>query len=171
MSAAAKPHPFWNYSLSLYARAGVESACLALQEAGADVNLLLLCCWLGSLGRQLDSRSLEQLRAAAAPWQTEVVSSLRRARRAVKRGIAGAAPARTEELRRAIFAVELDAEYLEQILLADQALPLTAPARGGEPAAEVNLGRYLGLLAVGAATDAHARALLAACVDGGATPG
>ena len=40
--------PFWNFSLRLYARAGVPDACLALQARhGIDVNLLFCCLWLG----------------------------------------------------------------------------------------------------------------------------
>src|SRR3954470_3940357 len=41
------PHPFWNFSLELYAGEGVAEACLDLQERrGCDVNVLLFCCWL-----------------------------------------------------------------------------------------------------------------------------
>ena len=46
------PHPFWNFSLELYAGEGVAEACLDLQERrGCDVNILLFCCWLGASGR------------------------------------------------------------------------------------------------------------------------
>src|SRR5471030_292758 len=42
------PHPFWNFSLEIYAAEGVSGACLDLQERrGCDVNILLFCCWLG----------------------------------------------------------------------------------------------------------------------------
>ena len=41
---------FWDFSLEIYAKPGVAQACLALQdECGADVNLLLFCCWAGPL--------------------------------------------------------------------------------------------------------------------------
>lgn len=36
----------WNFALHLYARPGVEAACLALQDEGADVCLLLCGAWL-----------------------------------------------------------------------------------------------------------------------------
>ena len=166
LSQPEKNHPFWTFSLALYARAGVEPACLALQDSGADVNLLLLCCWLGSTGRQLERASLERLQRAASPWQAELLAPLRRARRAVKTGIAGMVPASGDQLRRCILAAELDAEYLEQLFLADQTLPLASPAGTGGPAAEINLGRYLGLLAIDVATDTHARVLLSACAEG-----
>ena len=55
------PHPFWRFSLRVYRAAGVQQACLALQEdCGADVNLLLLCGWQGLDGRALDRRRLRQ---------------------------------------------------------------------------------------------------------------
>ena len=49
--AASSPEPFWDYSLALYGRPGVEACCLRLQDRlGVDVNLLLLCCWLAARG-------------------------------------------------------------------------------------------------------------------------
>ena len=51
------PHPFWRFSLRVYRAAGVQQACLALQEdCGADVNLLLLCGWLVQSTRPLIER-------------------------------------------------------------------------------------------------------------------
>ncbi|OIQ96745.1 hypothetical protein GALL_212060 [mine drainage metagenome] len=165
-----KTHPFWTFSLALYARAGVEPACLALQESGADVNLLLLCCWLGDTGRQLDSSALERLRQAASPWQEEVLEPLRRARRAVKSGIAGMAPEWCAQLKHGILAAELDAEYAEQRFLAAQAAPLATPARPQQAVAD-NLRCYLGLLAIDAAVDGNAQVLRSACASGMAPPG
>ena len=40
------PTDLWDFAQRLYARPGVESACLHLQEAGADVCLLLCGAWL-----------------------------------------------------------------------------------------------------------------------------
>ena len=60
----------WDYAVDLYARPGVREACLALQDrAGADVNLLLLACWLGATGRRLDPAALARLRTDALAWQ------------------------------------------------------------------------------------------------------
>ncbi|MGI9492931.1 MAG: TIGR02444 family protein, partial [Geminicoccaceae bacterium] len=43
--------PFWDYSLSLYGRPGVEQACLELQRRhGLNVNLLLFAFWLADRG-------------------------------------------------------------------------------------------------------------------------
>ena len=71
----------WNFALELYARPGVEQACLELQDAGCDVCLLLTAAWLQGRGvRCLDER-LRALTELAGPWQREVVSPLRQTRR------------------------------------------------------------------------------------------
>ena len=142
-------HPLWRFSLGLYRRDGVEQACLGLQNAcGADVNLLLFCCWLASRGRALDKRSLRRAIAAVRPWQETVVRPLRRARRALKRPGAARPEARRARLRQDVFRLELDAEHVEQLLLARFAAGLPRPARRREPqaAAAASLERYLGLL-------------------------
>ncbi|CAN1605933.1 TIGR02444 family protein [Pseudomonas mediterranea] len=67
----------WNFSLDLYARPGVEQSCLALQEAGASVCLLLCGLWLEQRGVACDEQRLQQLRQLAEPWDKEVVQPLR----------------------------------------------------------------------------------------------
>ena len=49
------PTDLWDFAQRLYARPGVESACLHLQEVGADVCLLLTAGWLGGRGVKLMS--------------------------------------------------------------------------------------------------------------------
>ncbi len=45
-------NPFWQYSLEVYAKPEVAELCLSLQdEFGLDVNVLLFCGYLGSLGK------------------------------------------------------------------------------------------------------------------------
>lgn len=165
-----KSHPFWTFSLSFYARAGVRQACLALQEAGADVNLLLFCCWLGAEGRQLDKAQLTQLISAVAVWQEEVLAPLRRARRAVKNGIPGMPQELGAQLRRGVIAAELDAEYAEQLALAGEMTQMRAqiketPLAKPEIAVAANLRRYLELLSLEAPAAAHVQALLAAMLN------
>jgi len=143
------PNAFWNYSLKLYAVAAVADACLSLQErAGADVNLLLFCCWRGSLGHALGKPFLRKAMAAVADWQRQVIVPLRQARRFVKAGIPSIPFKRTEQLRSSIGSVELDAEYLEQLLLVHQ-IPSKSWAVSRHPMSAVisaNLRRYLELL-------------------------
>ncbi|CDF94953.1 MULTISPECIES: TIGR02444 family protein [unclassified Pseudomonas] len=67
----------WNFSLDLYARPGVEQSCLALQEAGASVCLLLCGLWLEQRGVACDEQRLQQLQRLAEPWDKQVVQPLR----------------------------------------------------------------------------------------------
>ncbi|CAI3791352.1 hypothetical protein GLGCALEP_00211 [Pseudomonas sp. MM221] len=67
----------WNYALALYARPGVEAACLELQAQGGNVCLLLCATWLQARGvAVLDARA-QALHDIAEPWQREVVAPLR----------------------------------------------------------------------------------------------
>ncbi|MBO4970761.1 MAG: TIGR02444 family protein, partial [Pseudomonas sp.] len=55
----------WNYCLNLYARPGVEQACLHLQDQGLDVCVLLCAAWLEARGVACDEVRLGQLNACA----------------------------------------------------------------------------------------------------------
>ena len=141
--------PFWRFSTRVYRAPLVARACLALQDGcGADVNLLLFCCWMGRNGWRLGRQTLRSAMRAAAPWQSEVVQPLRGARRALKQEYRGADREFCESLRKRIGAAELDAEYAEQHILARCAAELPPRARKCEPraAAQANLERYLDLL-------------------------
>ena len=98
----------WNYCLNLYARPGVEPACLHLQSQGLDVCLVLCAAWLEERGVACDEERLGQLKACAGPWQREVVQPLRLLRthwrEAATRDDALAA------LRKQIKSLELEAE-------------------------------------------------------------
>ncbi|MGO2131951.1 MAG: TIGR02444 family protein [Halomonas sp.] len=77
-------HPLWDFALALYARPGVEAACLKLQDdAGLDVCELLWLCWLSYHSLTLTGQAsllLEPVRA----WQRDMTYPLRRQRRALK---------------------------------------------------------------------------------------
>lgn len=74
------PTDLWRFAQDLYQQAGVEAACLHLQEQGADVCLLLCAVWLER--RQIDccAAYAQALRQRAQPWQQEVVMPLRQLR-------------------------------------------------------------------------------------------
>lgn len=72
----------WNHALALYARPGVEAACLHVQALGGDVCLLLCATWLQARGVTPDPARVQALRALAEPWQQEVVTPLRSLRQA-----------------------------------------------------------------------------------------
>ncbi|WP_397454079.1 TIGR02444 family protein [Pseudomonas sp. NA-150] len=71
------PSDLWSFTLNLYARAGVEQACLRLQASGANVCTLLCGAWLGRRGVECDADRLREIRQLATPWHDEVVQPLR----------------------------------------------------------------------------------------------
>lgn len=107
------PMDLWHFAQSLYARPGVESACLRLQDGGADVCLLLCGAWLERQGLDCTAPRLQQLLALAGPWQAQVVMPLRRLRQDW-RTAAGNDP-ELGRLREQVKVLELDAE--RQLLL------------------------------------------------------
>ena len=135
---------FWEFSQDLYGCPGVAEACLALQDRrGLDVNLLLFCCWTGIRGQALTAEELRRRIDTVGPWQDQVVKPLRAARRWLKEQRTAPTQA-AEALRQAIKAQELEAERLEQSILAEGAR--TEEARGTPALAAANLGAYFAAL-------------------------
>lgn len=113
---------FWEFSLEFHARPGVAPLCLALQDAhGVDVNIALLCCWLGE---PMDAAALAEADACVAEWRAEVVRPLRGVRRWLK--------GRDEALRAEVAKQELAAEQREQAMLFEWAVARW-PAAGAAP--------------------------------------
>lgn len=142
---------FWDYSVALYGRPGVEAACIELQQRHRiDVNLVLLCLWLGERGTALDGEALARLCHAADRWQVEVVRPLRTLRRRLKariadgepNSVAGDWPELAASIRERTIALEMDAEHLEQIHLGRVAAGLAAGATSGPALAGANLRHY-----------------------------
>jgi len=135
----AAAEAFWTFSLDLYARPGIADACLRLQDAYAlDVNLMLLCCWLGRRGCRLSAAELAAAEARAAPLRTQILTPLRAVRRALKTmPLAGAAGlyVRVKE-------VELAAEREEQRLLVAPWSRSPVASSGEGMAEAVNLTLY-----------------------------
>jgi uncharacterized protein (TIGR02444 family) len=131
----------WDYALDLYARPAVREACLALQDrAGADVNLLLLACWLGATGRRPDAATLARIRAEALAWQDAVVRPLRVARRELKRRLPELDPALRGPLaaaRASLAEVELATERAELLTLEAVCGPFGPGAADAAATAEV----------------------------------
>jgi uncharacterized protein (TIGR02444 family) len=144
-------NPFWDYSLELYRRPGVEGACLDLQRRhGLDVNLVLLCCWLGTRGIEVERDWLARATAMCERWQRGVIRPLREVRAGLKAelatppasGIAARWPELTAALRQRVLGAELDGEHLEQLLLAILADDLIDGPSCGVAVATRNLCRY-----------------------------
>jgi uncharacterized protein (TIGR02444 family) len=154
--------PIWPFARALYARPGVADACLALQSRhGADVDLLIYAAWIGASGRGLVELSdLAQLRAAAAPWQADIVLALRSIRRRLKLPLDAIAAEEGRQLSRRVLDVEIEAERLlleAWAANAAAASEASIPVRRGDAAANLEAG--LSLFSVGQAGDEDRRHL------------
>ncbi len=144
-------NPFWDFSLAVWGREAVEPACLALQARhGIDVNILLFCGWAGRRGRALYAADLGSLIEAARPWREAAVLPLSGLRVWLK--TQQVAPSATAEaLRERIKACELEAEAIEQALLA---AAIAVPEGAGGPAVTAeNMSRYFRALGIAPAAD------------------
>ena len=98
----------WNHALALYARPGVETACLDVQAMGGDVCLLLCATWLQARAVPFSEERAQALRVIAGPWQHDVVAPLRSLRQQWR------SPARHDThlaaLREQLKGLELEAE-------------------------------------------------------------
>ena len=124
---------FWDFSLKIYRLPGVADRLIALQDdLGADVNLVLFCCWCGQEGRlPLDATFFERVDRNFEEWRREVIEVLRSLRREMKGGIKGISPETSEPIRGEVKRLELNAERAMQ-----SALAMLAPSvvRPGGPA-------------------------------------
>lgn len=163
-------NPFWDFSLAVYHRPGVAEACLGLQDRrGLDVNMLLFCCWAGSVKRRLGPQDMARAAAAVGAWQSDVIGPLRSVRRRLK-GLAAAAGPDAGALRQTVKDCELEAERIEQALLYGVATEgAGTPSSAGDPAAcaAANLADYLAVigLEVAAADQADLEAILRGAFD------
>lgn len=136
------PSDLWNTALALYARPGVESACLQLQAAGGNVCLLLCACWLEQRGTAYTAQRLRLLKELADPWHEKVIQPLRQLRTQWRE------PAHTDAhlsaLREQVKNLELEAE--QQLLIR-----LENAAQGWPHAQSSDSTQWLEGLAAGAA--------------------
>jgi uncharacterized protein (TIGR02444 family) len=113
--------PFWNFSLAVYGASAVQDECLDLQDQfGLDVNLALLCAFLGAgHGVALTSDDISSARQKVGQWHEDIVKPLRVARRKLKtlelRDVDAVKAA--AQLRTQVKAAELESERLEQMML------------------------------------------------------
>lgn len=109
----------WKFALNLYARPGIEAACLQLQAEGANVCLLLCGAWLDTRGVACSGERVALLQAIATPWHEEVVQPLRTLRQQWRDQALH--DAELAPLRESIKALELSAERQLLQRLHDQA--------------------------------------------------
>ena len=145
------PGAFWEFSLAFYAREPVGAACLSLQDRrGADVNILLLCCWLATLKLTLNEAGIKSAIEAVADWRRDVLMPLRAVRRQVVNAPMEIDKAERRAIKDGLLAAELDSERAAQARI-------VAVVAGDVDATEVGtihsiasnaLETYLGLLAL-----------------------
>lgn len=142
------PGAFWEFSLAYYSRESVAAACLSLQNRrGADVNILLLCCWLGTLGFKVEEQALKAAIAAVEDWRRDVLEPLRAVRRAAADRFPELAKGDRQSIKHGMLSVELDCERVAQEKIADAASGLIAPVPESNPRdiAGAALESYFGL--------------------------
>lgn len=143
-------HPLWDFSLAVYGAPGVAPACLALQDRhGIDVNALMASAWLGAAGRgPVPGERLARWIEAVGDWHEAVVRPLRAVRRRLKTPIGAEDRALAEALRARLQKIEIDAEHIEQLMLARAADGAAPPAPAPEAErlghAALHLALYLG---------------------------
>ena len=151
LDAALSPDGFWEFSLAFYAREQVGAACLSLQDRrGADVNILLLCCWLSTLKLTIDEGGLRSAVEAVADWRRDVLEPLRAVRRQAVNAPMEIDKAERRAIKEGLLAAELDCEHAAQARIVAVVAGDVEPAEVGtiHSIAGNALETYLGLLAV-----------------------
>jgi uncharacterized protein (TIGR02444 family) len=110
----------WAFALEVYGRPGVSDACLKLQnEAGVDVLMLLVTAFAAvRLRLLLTLAEITELDNACRAWREQIIRPLRSIRAGLKTGPAPAPSSETEPFRSKMKLIELDAERLQNQLLA-----------------------------------------------------
>ena len=145
-------NPFWDFSLKFYGQQNIASSCLALQESvGADVNILLYCCWVASEGAAvIEPTEFAEIIETIEPWQSGVIRGLRQIRRNMKQERMLDLGELSESLRDKIKNCELEGERLEQMILyqSGQQLFVGGSDQSSETIAnaEINLKNYIAII-------------------------
>lgn len=121
----AKGNPLWDYAVWAYGLPGVEKAGLALQDRlGADVNMVLFCCWLAYRGTPAAhlAKYLGVAVKTSREWQSNLVAPLRTARENLKGIIEASALVGNERVaasavRERVKQCELEMEQLQILSL------------------------------------------------------
>jgi uncharacterized protein (TIGR02444 family) len=158
---------FWDFSLRVYQDPAVQRACLELQERnGADVNVLLFCCWTAAVQGGMTEAERDAMFALSRTWGGKVVRPLRAVRSWMKtEGCAAPHIDREQclQLREKIKRLELAAEKIQQEAL--EALSGGFTAAGGEQAIQAAVANLHGYFAAaGRELDDEAKRQLAVIV-------
>ena len=136
--AGLDPGAYWEFSLAYYGRERVSAACLSLQNRrGADVNILLLCCWLATLGLKLDAAGMHAAIAAVEAWRRDVIEPLRTARRAVADRFPELNKSDRQSIKHGLLSSELECERVAQEKIAAAAAGHVNPEEEGATALQL----------------------------------
>lgn len=123
----------WAFSLDVYGSDSVAVSCLTLQDdIGVDVNVLLLSLLASLLKhRPLSLGEIDAADQLIRHWREDIVVALRCVRRQLKGGPSPAPNADTNALRNAVKVAELNAEKIQQGILAEwmDGLPVMSATR------------------------------------------
>ncbi|MDX1739153.1 MAG: TIGR02444 family protein [Alphaproteobacteria bacterium] len=127
-------NPFWDFSLDLYRAKDVEAHSLSLQdEYGLDVNLVFLLIWAGFQGAKLTDDSVTILVQHAKAWSETSILPLRQLRQKLKCDIGAVATGQSAQFRQKIKDLELEAERIQQDMLYELIMGVSAVnAKDGE---------------------------------------
>jgi len=160
---------FWDFSVRTYRSDGVPEACLSAQnDYGADVNMLLYCCWVGVHAGRFDPALFDRATRFSECWSDGVVGPLRSARTWMKHAGCNAENMPTAacmSLREDIKHVEFAAEKMQEEVLesfAEVSRTGKAPDARVLAAVVANLMQYS--VHAGLAVDADLRQKYAAIV-------
>jgi uncharacterized protein (TIGR02444 family) len=140
-SVDVPPSPFWTFTLAVYQKEGVSTACIALQDRlGLDVNFLLHCLFAGSRGHKLSADDFARIEERVAPWRKHVLHPLRAVRRWLKeQQLLDKAP--SDQLRRGVLGYEIESEGVQQRLM--EGVVTLGEGASSAPTAAGNLRTYL----------------------------
>ena len=133
-----QPHQFWDFSLDIYRKPGVADACLFVQDRyGLNVNFVLFCVWVADCGSgALSTADIATAMRRIMDWEKHIVRPLREIRRLCRQEPLGVPEFLLQTFHPRIETAELEAEHVEQLVLAEfaRSLPVATP----EVTSEVN---------------------------------
>jgi uncharacterized protein (TIGR02444 family) len=160
MADRADTEPLWDFSVRVYARPGVEEACIRLQEVwSADTLVLLFALWRGKRGWKLSNTDVQEIVNTVTVWQREVITPIRQLRRRLGDAdlLAPELTVGMQAVRKELQQTELGAERRELEYLAT--IEVGATHEPGAATIRSNLSTYLYFLDV-SKTDHMASGLL-----------
>ena len=109
MTVELEDNPFWDFTLGVYGKDGVSTACIDLQDNhGLDVNVLLFGVWLGYSGRgRLGPEELAAALGASAAWNSGVVQVLQAVRLRLKDRVGEVSADQSTAMDRRILEIEI----------------------------------------------------------------